>query len=402
MAREPATWCFRDESAARILVVDDSPSLLSLMVEALQGLPGIAIDTCLDSRLVEEKCGRTQYDTLVIDYMMPGIDGISVIRTLRAQERYRTVPIVMVTSKLEREVRVEALSAGATDFLTKPFDRLELQARVSNLLTLRRAQVRLSCWAEELNGTVKRAIQTVARREEEMIWRLARAMEMRDDDTGHHISRVAEISRTLARGLGQDEHWCHMVYLAAPLHDVGKIGVTDSILRKPGRLDDDELVEMRRHVEHGNRILQGGSSELLQVAANIARHHHEKWDGSGYPDGLSGEAIPLEARIVAVADVFDALCSKRPYKPAWPREAAVSEILRGSARHFDPACVEAFIRRLPDIEEIMTRLRDEPTDAPPAAEPAEAEATTTVLSIAVEAEREPAATVFALGRRASR
>jgi putative two-component system response regulator len=361
------------------------------MVEALRGLPGIDIDTSLDSRRVEEMCRKTQYDTLVVDYMMPGVDGIALVRTLREQENYRTVPIVMVTSKLDREVRVEALSAGATDFLTKPFDRLELQARVSNLLSLRRAQVRLSCWAEELNGTVKRAIQTVARREEEMIWRLARAMEMRDDDTGHHISRVAEISRTLARGLGHDEHWCHMVYLAAPLHDVGKIGVTDSILRKPGRLDEDELVEMRRHVEHGNRILQGGSSELLQVAANIARHHHEKWDGSGYPDGLVGEAIPLEARIVAVADVFDALCSKRPYKPAWPRETAVSEILRGAGRHFDPGCVEAFIRLLPEIEEIMTRLRDEPTDRPTIAAP-----------ITPEADRDPVTTVVALGRRVAR
>lgn len=395
MAREPATWCFLDECAARILVVDDSPSLLSLMVEALRDLPGIEIDTCLDSRLVEETCRKTQYDTLVIDYLMPGVDGISLVRALRAREPYRTVPIVMVTSKLEREVRVEALSAGATDFLTKPFDRLELQARVSNLLSLRRAQVRLSCWAEELNGAVKRAVQTVARREEEMIWRLARAMEMRDIDTGYHISRVAEISRALARGLGHDEHWCHMVYLAAPLHDIGKIGVSDSILRKPGRLDDDELAEMRRHVEHGNRILHGGSSELLQVAANIAGHHHEKWDGSGYPAGLSGEAIPLEARIVALADVFDALCSKRPYKPAWPREAAVAEVRRGAGRHFDPACVEAFVRLLPEIEEIMTRLRDEPEDA-----------TTAVVRAAADPARpaadEPAQTVVSLGRRAAR
>ncbi|MDR3493625.1 MAG: response regulator [Ancalomicrobiaceae bacterium] len=343
------------EPGERLLIVDDSRSVLSLMTVALGQLPGVEIDACLTWNAAWNKCLSNQYDALIVDYLLPEGDGISLVRQLRERENYRGIPIVMVTSALDRETRFEALTAGVNDFLTKPFDSFELQARIANLLALRRAQVQLARHAADLRDAVIRATREIALREEEMIWRLALAVEMRDGATGDHVSRVAEISRTIARGLGLHEHLCQMIYLAAPLHDIGKIGVSDAILAKPGRLSAEEMREMRRHVDYGTRILDNGASDLVKVAATIVGGHHEKWDGSGYPAGLAGDAIPIEARIVAVADVFDALCSERPYKRAWPMDKAVTEILSGSGSHFDPACVDIFWRTLPEISSIMVR-----------------------------------------------
>jgi putative two-component system response regulator len=186
-----------------------------------------------------------------------------------------------------------------------------------------------------------------------VIWRLARAIEYRDGDTGEHVSRVATISRLVAEAMGLSEDRCRTIYLAAPLHDIGKIAIPDAILGKPGKLTPDEIIQMRRHVTIGAEILEEGSSDLIRVARLIARGHHEKWDGTGYPEGLSGYDIPIEARIVAIADVFDALCSVRPYKPAWPLERAHAEIVRLAGSHFDPACVDAFAARWDDIIAVM-------------------------------------------------
>jgi putative two-component system response regulator len=341
------------EPRERLLIVDDSRSVLSLMSITLGQLPSVEIDTCLSWNTAWTKCLNTQYDALIVDYFLPEGDGISLVRCLREREDYRTIPIVMVTSALDRETRFAALSAGVNDFLTKPFDSFELQARIVNLLALRRAQVQLARHAADLSDAVIRATREIVLREEEMIWRLALAVEMRDGVTGDHVTRVAEISRTIARGLGLAEHRCQMIYLAAPLHDIGKIGVPDAILGKPGRLSATEMQEMRRHVEYGIRVLGNGASDLLKVAAAIVGGHHEKWDGSGYPAGLTGADIPIEARIVAVADVFDALCSERPYKPAWPMERAVEEIQAGSGTHFDPVCISVFRITLPEITRIM-------------------------------------------------
>ncbi|MDR3375278.1 MAG: response regulator [Ancalomicrobiaceae bacterium] len=342
------------ELKERLLIVDDSRSVLSLMSIALGQLPGVEIDTCLSWNAAWTKILNTQYDALIVDYFLPEGDGISLVRRLREREDYRTIPIVMVTSALDRETRFEALAAGVNDFLTKPFDSFELQARIVNLLALRRAQVQLARHAADLSEAVIRATREIVLREEEMIWRLALAIEMRDGVTGDHVTRVAEISRTIARGLGLAEHHCQMIYLAAPLHDIGKIGVPDAILGKPGRLSATEMQEMRRHVEYGIRVLGNGASDLLKVAAAIVGGHHEKWDGSGYPAGLAGEDIPIEARIVAVADVFDALCSERPYKPAWPLHQAIEEMQAGNGTHFDPACIAVFRATLPEIIRIMT------------------------------------------------
>ena len=337
----------------RLLIVDDSRSSLALIGNIVREAVSGAVDLCLSPLEALEKCEAAQYDLVVVDHIMPEMDGVAFTAALRARPAYRTVPLVMVTSDMDKAVRIEAIKAGATDFLHKPFDPVELQARVANLLALRQAQVELADRANWLAREVERATAHLLAREEEIIYRLARAIEYRDGDTGEHVSRVALVSRLIAQGIGLAPDRCRMVYLAAPLHDIGKIGIADAILSKPGKLTDAEMAKMREHVTIGARILGNGDSDLIRTAELIAQSHHERWDGTGYPDRLSGGDIPIEARIVAIADVFDALCSQRPYKPAWPIEEAYAEVVRSSGSHFDPACVAAFRAKWPEICAIM-------------------------------------------------
>jgi putative two-component system response regulator len=336
----------------RIVIVDDSASALLALCNAAKA-PGRLISSFLDPREALSFIKTNVIDLLIVDYTMPHFSGIRLIKAGRRSVN-RDVPIVMVTSENDPAVMVEAIDAGATEFLHKPFNAAELQARVRNLLQLRKAQLALADKARQLEDDVVGAVETMKRREEEVIWRLSRAMAYRDGDTGEHIDRVARIARLIGEGLGLAEDRCRMIYLATPLHDVGKIGVSDAILRKPGRLSQQETVEMRKHVAIGVGILEGSGSALITVAEKIVAGHHEKWDGTGYPRGLAGEEIPLEARIVAVADVFDALCSVRPYKPAWPISEAYDEITRSSGSHFDPQCVAAFHARWAGIAKVMS------------------------------------------------
>lgn len=333
----------------KVLVVDDSRSSLSAVLNQIQKLDRAEAVGCLDPEEALQLCRVQQFDLALVDYVMPKMDGLQFITALRAFDRYRTVPIIMITSSEDRDLRRQAIGIGATDFLTKPFDWVELQARTSNLLDLRQAQIQLSDRAFQLSREVEEATRSLSAREEEVIWRLARAVEYRDGTTGDHVSRVATISKLIAEGLGFTPERARMIYLAAPLHDIGKIGISDSILQKPGRLSPEEFSVMREHVLIGARILDDGSSELIRIAALIAQSHHEKWDGTGYPERLAGETIPIEGRIVAVADVFDALCSARPYKEAWPVEKAYEEIVSLEGKHFDPSCVAAFKAKWPQI-----------------------------------------------------
>jgi putative two-component system response regulator len=300
-----------------------------------------------------------QFDLVLVDYMMPKMDGIAVTGVLRASEMYRLVPIIMVTAEMDATVRLQAIAEGATDFIQKPFDPTELKARVRNLLSLRSAHLQLADRAHWLAREVEAATRHLVAREEEVIWRLARAIEYRDGSTGEHVSRVATVCRLIAEGLGLDAERSRIIYLASPLHDIGKIGIADAILGKPGRLTSDEMDEMRRHVVIGASILENGSSDLIRMAETIAATHHERWDGTGYPHGLAGSAIPLEGRIAAIADVFDALCSERPYKPAWPIDKAYDEIVACSGSHFDPACVAAFQGKWPEIVDAMLGAKAE-------------------------------------------
>jgi putative two-component system response regulator len=337
----------------RVLIVDDSRSSLAMIGAIVEGATDAEIDCCLHPHEALDRSLDTQYDLVLVDHIMPGMDGVQFTAALRGRAAYRTVPIVMVTSDMDRNTRIEAIRAGATDFVNKPFDPTELQARVANLLTLRAAQVELADRATWLAREVELATAHLLAREEEIIWRLARAIEYRDGDTGEHVSRVAQISQLIAVGIGLSPERCRIIYLAAPLHDIGKIAIADAILGKPGKLTPDEIALMREHVTIGARILESGTSELIKTAELIAQSHHERWDGAGYPDRLSGTDIPIEARVVAIADVFDALCSERPYKQAWPIEKAYAEILSCSGTHFDPACVAAFSAKWPEIEAIM-------------------------------------------------
>lgn len=343
----------------RVLIVDDSRSSLAFIGHVIGALEDVEIAACLRPTEALALAATTQFDLVLVDHVMPEMDGIEVTRRLRAQEAYRLVPVVMVTSDNAPALRVRAIAAGATDFVNKPFDSTELQARIRNLLALRRSQIELADRAAWLAREVEVATRHLVDREEEIIWRLARAIEYRDGGTGEHVSRVAQVSSMIAAAVGLSPERCRIIYLAAPLHDIGKIGIADAILSKPGKLTPDELTIMRAHVSIGARILENGSSEVIRTAELIAQSHHERWDGAGYPDRLSGSDIPIEARVVAIADVFDALCSERPYKQAWPVEQARREIVSLSGSHFDPDCVAAFELRWPEILALM----------PPAAEP---------------------------------
>ena len=338
----------------RILIVDDSRSSLAYLAQVVESIEGgHAVDTFTRPLLALEACATEQHDLILVDHIMPEIDGIEFTRRLRNDSRYETVPVVMVTSDAGPEIRRQAIASGATDFVTKPFDAVELQARVRNLLALRGAQVELSKHAETLTEKIEAATKHLIARQEEVIWRLAKAIEYRDGETGEHVSRVARISRIIAEAIGLGPAHCRTIYLAAPLHDIGKIGIRDAILGKKGKLDDDEMRRMREHVSIGARILGNGDSEIIRTAELIAQSHHERWDGAGYPDRLSGTDIPIEARIVAIADVFDALCSERPYKKAWPLSKAYDEIVSLSGAHFDPQCVAAFQAKWSEISAIM-------------------------------------------------
>jgi putative two-component system response regulator len=281
----------------------------------------------------------------ITDYDMPGINGVEFIRAARQVPGFAHVPIVMVTSNDQRSVRRDALEAGATDFLAKPFDAIEVRARIANLLALneaRRAEADRAAW---LSREVAAAVSTIEAREREIVTLLMKTAEHRDTDTGDHVARVAGYVSLVAEGLGLPPEHCRLLSLASTMHDVGKIGVPDAILLKPGRLTPEERAVMEEHAERGYRILESSTSELVQLAAEIAWTHHEKWDGTGYPRRLKAETIPLSGRIVAVADVFDALVSHRPYKKPWSPEEAREHLVESAGSHFDPACIEAFLSR---------------------------------------------------------
>lgn len=345
--------------AMRALIIDDSKSVLLWMGAALTEMPNLILDLCDTPEDALALAATRQYDLVIVDYLMPKLTGIEVTEALRLRPDYHAIPIIMITAEQDSEIRLKAILAGVNDFLNKPFDPIELRARVTNLISLRRTQIELANHAHRLEDAVREATAELASREKEMIWRLARAIEMRDGSTGAHVSRVASISRLIAEGLSLAPHFCQMIYLAAPLHDIGKIGIRDAVLNKPGPLSPEEMGEIREHVDFGVRLLENGTSDLIRVAAAIIGGHHEKWDGSGYPRGLLGTAIPIEARIVAIADVFDALTSARPYKEAWPPKRAYDEITRCSGSHFDPDCVRVFRENWQDIEDIAHTLRDD-------------------------------------------
>jgi two-component system response regulator RpfG len=289
-------------------------------------------------------------DLVLTDFKMPHMSGVEFTQWLRNTKRCVDVPIVIITGVDDPSTKYKALEAGATDFLTKPIDHHECRARCRNLLKMREQQKIIRDRAKWLEKEISEKTLELQLREKETLLRLARAGEYRDSDTSGHVIRMANTTRRIAETMGMDDEYCDLIEQAAPMHDIGKIGVPDSILLKPGRLDDHERSVMMQHARIGHDILRDSPSVYLQVGATIAWCHHERYDGSGYPRGLRGEEIPLEARIVAIADVFDALLSRRPYKEPWPLRRALDLIRNESGRHFDPACVEGL---LSSVDRIM-------------------------------------------------
>ena len=341
-----------------VIVVDDNTTNLTLFRHLLQKLDGVTVDCFQDPLQAISWCTEHEPDLILLDYMMPQVDGLEVIRRLRTNAGRAEIPIVMVTADTESEVRHRALELGAQDFLNKPVDNIELRARVRNLLALRKSQRQLSDRAAWLAEEVKKATLEIAAREKEAILRLSRAAEYRDPETGAHLLRMSNYARLIAAKLGMPETEQELLLQAAPMHDVGKVGISDQILLKPGRLTAAEYEVMKQHAAIGYEILRDSASPLLQCAATVALTHHEKFDGTGYPSGLKGEAIPLWGRIVAVADVFDALTSARPYKKPWTLEDAANFLKKGSGAHFDPTCVEAFFSAWPEVLAIRARYDD--------------------------------------------
>jgi putative two-component system response regulator len=347
----------------RLLIVDDNATNLTLFRHLLQKLDGAEVHCMDDSVAALDWCAENEPDLILLDYMMPAMDGLEFIRRLRRMPERADVPIVMVTADTERDVRHHALELGAQDFLTKPVDKAELIARVKNLLVLRKSLRQLANRASWLADEVKKATAEIVVREKEAILRLSRAAEYRDPETGMHLLRMSNYARLIAAQLGLSPAEQELLLDAAPMHDIGKVATPDHILLKPGKLTPEEFVIMKRHASIGHEILRDSVSPLLQCAAELALTHHEKFDGSGYPRGLAGESIPLLGRIVAVADVFDALTSERPYKKAWPVADAADFLKQSAGSHFDPVCVDAFLGAWQQVLEIRARYQDETSHA---------------------------------------
>ncbi len=346
-----------------VVVVDDSEINLTLFRHLVARIEGLE-PRCFDSsREALEWCAAHGADIVIVDYMMPAPDGLEFIGRFRRLPGMQDLPVIMITANDLKEIRYRALQTGATDFLNKPVDKAEFTARIRNMAALRRSQKLLADRAAQLADEVAAATATIVERERETIVRLSRAAEYRDPETGGHILRMAHFSRLIAERLGLPAAEQQLLLEAAPMHDIGKVGIPDHILLKPGRLDPEEFTVMKRHAEIGYGILQGSTSPILQAAANIARTHHEKFDGNGYPFGLRGEGIHLHGRIVAVADVFDALTSARPYKRAWDLDEARAFLEAQSGSHFDPLCVSTFLAVWDEVLAVRAHFHDEAGDA---------------------------------------
>ncbi len=342
----------------KVLAVDDNAVNLRIYEHTITQRLGAEVAPFTSPIEALKRALTPDIDLVIVDYLMPEMDGLEFIRRFRAITGQETIPVLMITSTKESDVRDKALEMGTNDFLIKPVDTAELTGRVKNLLALRTAHLKLADTADWLAEQVTIATADIASREREAIFRLSRTAEFRDPDTGMHIVRMANYSMAIAAGLSLPTHQQDELLTAAPMHDVGKVAIPDYILLKPGKLSKDEFEIMKRHTTIGHEILKDSPSRLLQAAAEIALTHHERWDGSGYPRGLAGDTIPLAGRICALSDVFDALMSDRPYKVAWPLEEALAEIDRGTGAHFDRRVVAAFKDVMPEILRIHESYSD--------------------------------------------
>ena len=345
-------------SAATILIVDDEPANVKLLHQVLlhSGYHNIVQTT--DPRDVAEIIKTKEIDLAIFDLMMPELSGTDLIPILERELGARCPPVLILTAATSMEARIEALDAGARDYVNKPFSIPELTARVKNLLEMHLLQKWIRDENQLLETRVAERTAALYNTRLEIIRRLGRAAEYRDNETGMHIIRMSKTSALLAEKLGYTASASEDFLNAAPMHDIGKIGIPDRVLLKPGKFSGPEWQIMQTHAQIGADILHGTHSPLLEFAAEIALNHHEKWDGSGYPRGLKGEDIPLSGRIVAVADVYDALRSKRTYKTAWTEAAALDFMLANKGKHFAPNIVDAFLSIRAQVERLVAEHAD--------------------------------------------
>jgi putative two-component system response regulator len=365
---------------SRILIVDDEQLNIDVVRRYLEIAGYTNIMSTDHAGQVLPMMGQHHPDVVLLDIHMPEINGLDILRAIRSDDRLSQTPVLILTGSSAPETKLSALQSGATDLLPKPVHREELLARLGNVLRVKAYQDRLHRQSEELEEAVRRRTEELELSRLDVIHCLARAAEFRDDDTGQHVLRVGRYARVIGHQLGFSKKELDVLEPAAQLHDVGKIGIADSILLKPGKLTPEEFELMqkhcgfgkkiaerisekeagrlRTHTEIGARIMETASSPILEMARRIALTHHERWDGSGYPLGLAGEDIPLEGRITAVADVFDALSSKRSYKPAFPLKKCFEIMEEGRGSHFDPTILDAFFARREDIIDIQINSAD--------------------------------------------
>ncbi|RUS49072.1 HD-GYP domain-containing protein [Cohnella sp. AR92] len=332
-------------SSAKFLIVDDQEYNIGLLDRILRRAGYENLHGTTEPARALELFQELRPDIVLLDLHMPEIDGFTLLKQLGERIGQREfLPIVVLTADVTPEARTEALNLGANDFLTKPLDKLEVVLRINNLIKTRFYHLQLQSQNQLLEERIYERTVELEQAKHEILQLLARTSEYRDDETGQHTQRVGRLAFEIAVELGLPEEDAKLIRQATPLHDIGKIGIPDSILLKPGRFTPEEMEQMKRHTVIGASILEGSVFPALQLAGTIAATHHEKWNGLGYPHGLKQEQIPLSGRIVALADFYDALTNERPYKRAWTHEEALAEIEVQRGEHFDPEVVEAFVR----------------------------------------------------------
>ena len=355
-----------DIKQANILVVDHQKLNIAMIKKILQRDGYEGIKSTQDPFSVVSFCEEENIDLIILDIKMPKLDGFGVINSLQEELCEDCVPpILIVTDVAEQRFRREALTYGARDYINRPFDIREFLARVHNLLEVWQAHQIIKFQKDILEEKVQERTRELREAHDQLeesrldvVWRLGRAAEYRDNETGLHIIRMSQIAAVLGRVYGMAEDEADLLLVASPMHDIGKLGIPDSVLLKPGKLDEEGWKVMQAHAQIGADILAGGNSDLMIMAYEIALTHHEKWDGSGYPNGIKGEEIPLTGRICAIADVFDALTSERPYKKAWSVEDAMDLIRSESGKHFEPRLVELLEEKLPKVLEIKQKYAE--------------------------------------------